>query len=166
MIKLTAGMRLELQMIKNKSKTDAGMLKDDIIMSDTDESENTACQNSSLLLYNAFEDDFLQNATDSAGFNSEHSHADLDEDPDLFDDNILQNELPTVTSANLLIDAQKVPLKFPNFIVPIINFSAVSYVDMINWDDEDREPPMTRHISDETLLIYVTYKLENKSFSW
>jgi hypothetical protein len=147
------------------------MLKDDIIMSETDECENTACHNSSLLLYNAFEDDFLQNATDSAGFNSEHSHADLDEDPDLFDDNILQNELestefkPTVTSANLLIDAQKVPLKFPNFIVPIINFSAVSYVDMINWDDEDREPPMTRHISDETLLMYVTNKLENKSFS-
>jgi hypothetical protein len=85
--------------------------------------------------------------------------------------NILQNEKestefkPTVTSANLLIDAQKVPLNFPNFIVPIINFSAVSYVDMINWDDEDREPPMTRHISDETLLMYVTNKLENKSFS-
>jgi hypothetical protein len=74
---------------------------------------------------------------------------------------------PTMTSANLLIDAQKVPLKFPNFanFVTTINFSAVSYVDMINWDDEDTEPPMTRLISDETLLMYATKNFENKSFS-
>jgi hypothetical protein len=54
---------------------------------------------------------------------------------------------PTMTSANLLIDAQKVPLKFPNyanFIVTTINFSAVSYVDMIIGDAADTEPPMTR----------------------
>jgi hypothetical protein len=40
----------------------------------------------------AFKDDFLQNAIDSAGLNSEHCLADLDEDPDPFDKNILQNE--------------------------------------------------------------------------
>jgi hypothetical protein len=59
MIKLTAGMRSGPQMIQEKSKKEAKVLKDDIIMSETDESENTACHN------------FLQNATVSAGLNSE-----------------------------------------------------------------------------------------------
>jgi hypothetical protein len=62
------------------------MLKDDIIMSETDESENTTYHNFSLLLYNAFVRDFMQNAMDSAGLNSKHSHADLDKDPDPFDE--------------------------------------------------------------------------------
>jgi hypothetical protein len=42
-------------------------------MSETDESDNTACHNS-FSLYNAFEDDFLQNATVSAGLNSEQPY--------------------------------------------------------------------------------------------
>jgi hypothetical protein len=41
------------------------------------------------------------------------------------------------------------------FVVPVINFQARTYVELVDWDEPISEPPMTRHIPADTFKKHV-----------
>lgn len=46
------------------------------------------------------------------------------------------------------------------FQVPDLNLNATSYVDLINWQQNDTEPPILKAVSDEELQLFVAQKGE------
>ena len=86
----------------------------------------------------------------------DHYEVDYSHEPDLDDelDMSLDTEFENDVTENILRQSVR------PFRIPKLNFSATSYVDMINWNNVIYEPPLTLHLTDADLNACIKHPLE------